>query len=107
MQGALLSHVFEPIYLSTLVIGEIPAYVAESGGGEEEQEVLRKEVERAVSDRVVRGLERLRGQSNYDVPRRFFFYRSFLRLLLSIISVHAVPCFSLRIESTHKSFVDS
>jgi len=55
MQGALLSTLFEPVFISSLVVGEIEACV-EFLGGKEWEEVVRAEVWRAVGGRVVEGV---------------------------------------------------
>ncbi|KAL7409970.1 adenosine deaminase/editase [Mrakia frigida] len=69
MQGALLSTLFEPVYVSTLVVGEIEGCV-ESLGGKEWEEVVQAEVSRAVGGRVVEGLRA--SSSAGDLPPLYF-----------------------------------
>lgn len=48
IQGALLSNVFEPIYIDELVVGDVLGFME---GGAIEEEVVRREMERALRER--------------------------------------------------------
>lgn len=73
IQGALLATLLEPIYLSHLVVGEIKGCV-DLLGGEDWEDVVRAEVDRAVGGRVVDGVRN--GQSTLHVSSHGYICRS-------------------------------